>query len=43
MAKDLTSIQSNPVEGGVRELVDVIPAELLSEESAHACLSAELR
>ena len=43
MANDLASIECNPVKGGVREVVDVVPAELLSKESGHTGESADLR
>ena len=43
MANDLTAVQSDPVECGVWEVVDVVPAELLSEEPRHASKTADLR
>ena len=42
MANDLATVQSNPVEGGVWKVVDVVPAQLLGEESVHARQSAKL-
>lgn len=43
MTNDLTAIKRDPIEGRMREVVDVVPAELLSEESRHTSQSANLR
>jgi hypothetical protein len=43
VADDLAPVKRNPVEGCVGELVDVIPAQFLSEESSHASQPAQLR
>jgi len=43
VTQDLASVQRHPVESSVGEVVDVVPAELLSKESAHACKSTKLR
>lgn len=42
MTDDLAPIQSYPVEGGMRESVDVVPAQLLGEESFHTGQPANL-
>lgn len=36
MGNDLSSVDSNPLEGVMRESVDVRPGELLSEEVIHS-------
>lgn len=33
MTDDLATVKSNPVEGSMRKVVDVVPAELLGEKS----------
>lgn len=43
MTDDLTAIERDPVECGVWEVVDVVPAEFLGEESRHASESTNLR
>lgn len=43
VAEDLTSVEGDPVESGVGEIIDVVPAQLLREESAHPSHSAKLR
>ena len=40
---DLAAVEGDPVESGVRELVDVVPAQLLSEEVVHPRQTAQLR
>ena len=35
MTYDLTAIKGDPIEGRVREVVDIVPAQLLGEEAAH--------
>ena len=43
MAHHLASIECNPSECSVREVIDVVPAELLREETAHTSQPAYLR
>ncbi len=43
VAHNLRAIQGDPVEGGVGEVVDVVPAQLLGQEAVHASEAAELR
>ena len=42
VAYDLATIQADPIERCVWEVVDVVPAQLLCEEACHTCQSAEL-
>lgn len=42
VADDLAVVESDPVEGGVREGVDVVPAQLLGQEACHAGDAADL-
>src|SRR5271155_1825057 len=39
---DLASVERDPVERGMRELVDVVPAQLLREKPTHARQSTKL-
>ena len=43
VAQDLTAIKRNPLECSVGEVIDVVPAELLGEETAHPSQAAYLR
>jgi len=43
MTEDLTAVEGDPVEGGMGKVVDVVPAQFLREESAHASQSTQLR
>lgn len=43
MADHLAAVEGDPVEGGVGELVDVVPAELLRQEVVHARQATQLR
>lgn len=42
MAHHLATIQSDPLKGGMRKVVYIIPAEFLGEKATHTCQSAEL-
>ena len=43
VTNDLAAVQRHPVERSVGEIVDIIPAEFLGEETVHASQAAELR
>lgn len=43
MTKNLSTVNPNPVEGGMREDIDIIPGELLREKVFHAGTAHELR
>lgn len=43
VAHYLAAVKRNPFEGSVREVVDIVPAEFLGKEAAHARQPADLR